>query len=312
MMLSESEKGPLRVRTRPPRYAPQPAVRRGRRRESESRCLAALDGEREDRGLGGLPVDDLELVDSDGARFHRDIFACAGAFVRGLALQFDGGVARRHLHLFAEKSWQERFDFSKASGRLRPLADAKNGYLRSRQVSVTVQERSWPGSCLAAFAQVFGDARGLPDADGQHAAGGGVERAGVTGALLFEQLAHFRHHVVRGHACRFVDVEYAVHMLLSLVSVATPLVGVPSTIRDPRVYKCGRDTHKGCRYCISFFNSSTTYAVASLIGIWKVAPAARAMAAARAVAEALADFAGVVGSSAAQAEARYRLVSGSS
>src|SRR5579859_615867 len=75
--------------------------------------FAAFDGKGEDRGLRRLPVDDLKLVDGDGARFHGDFFASPGAFVGGLPLQFDGGVTRRYLHLLAEKLGQDCFDAGK-------------------------------------------------------------------------------------------------------------------------------------------------------------------------------------------------------
>src|SRR5579863_5831233 len=70
--------------------------------------FAALDGERERRGLRGLgwlPVDDLKTVDSDGARLHCDVLTGARAFVGGLPLKFDGRVARRYLHLRANERW---------------------------------------------------------------------------------------------------------------------------------------------------------------------------------------------------------------
>ena len=47
--------------------------------------------------------------------------------------------------------------------------------------------------------------RGRSRADllaGLHAARGGVECASMSNTLLFEQLAHFRHHVMRGHAAK--------------------------------------------------------------------------------------------------------------
>src|SRR5436853_6433801 len=65
-----------------------------------------------------------------------------------------------------------------------------------------------------ALIQVFGDSCCLTNANRQYAARGRVERTRVSDAPLFQEFAHTRHDIVRSHARGFMNIEYAVHVMM--------------------------------------------------------------------------------------------------
>ena len=153
---------------------------------------------------------ELQAGDLDRAGFQLHRLAVAGEIIGALALDLDGGIARRHLLDDAGKGRQQRANLVWAGATVAGLDHPALGVVGIPFLAPAHGEAVE----LAAVHDEGDGLGGFAERDRQTAGSERIERAGVSGALGLEQSLHHADRVGRGHADRLVENDPAMDVAL--------------------------------------------------------------------------------------------------